>query len=154
MFWVRIDNRLVHGQVIETWLPYTRARSLLVVNDDLSSDPVRQEIMSLAVPDNIDISFSTVKESPQLFSSTYSHNLSSLFILFAGCLDAKTAFKHGLLFNSLNIGNIHYGPGKKQICAHIALSPDDSRCLHYFFSCGIRLDFRCVPHKKVQVETW
>lgn len=50
MTFVRIDNRLVHGQIIETWLPFTRARTIVVANDELAADPLRQEIMSLAIP--------------------------------------------------------------------------------------------------------
>ncbi len=154
MFWVRIDNRLIHGQVIETWIPYTGTNSLLVVDDDLATDLVRQQIMGLAVPDNIELAFSSIQDSPRLMETLFGNNLSSLFILFGSCLDAKTAFDQGLMFNLLNIGNIHYGPGKKQICSHIALSSDESYCLHYFSRQGVQLDFRCVPHKQVQVDTW
>ena len=45
MPFVRVDNRLVHGQIIESWLPFTRARMILVVNDELAADYLRQEIM-------------------------------------------------------------------------------------------------------------
>ena len=55
MRFVRIDNRLVHGQVIETWLPHTRAGMIVVVNDELSGNMLRQEIMSLAIPDGVEI---------------------------------------------------------------------------------------------------
>ncbi len=57
MAFVRVDNRLVHGQIIETWLPFTRARSIVVVNDELASDFLRQEIMSLAIPAGVHIEF-------------------------------------------------------------------------------------------------
>ncbi len=154
MFWVRIDNRLVHGQVIETWLPYAGSRTLLVVNDELAADPVRQEIMGLAVPSHIDIAFASIQASPHLLQSTFKDRLSSVFILFDNCLDARQAFEQGLNFNWLNIGNLHYGPGRKQVCAHIALSQDDSHCLEYFYNQGVRLDFRCVPYKSVQVDSW
>ena len=40
--WFRVDNRLVHGQVIEAWLPYTGARHLVVANDELATDFLRQ----------------------------------------------------------------------------------------------------------------
>lgn len=53
MLWFRIDNRLVHGQIIEAWLPHIRAKTLLVANDELAQDELRQEIMSLAVPSDV-----------------------------------------------------------------------------------------------------
>jgi mannose/fructose/N-acetylgalactosamine-specific phosphotransferase system component IIB len=154
MFWVRVDNRLIHGQVIETWIPFARTRKLIVVNDELAKDPVRQEIMGLAVPHGIDVFFSPVSESVNLIQNNFEGSLSSIFILFARCSDARQAYDKGLIFKSLNIGNLHYGPGKKQICSHVALSRDDRTCLNYFSRKGVDLDFRCVPHKLIQVDEW
>lgn len=154
MFWVRVDNRLIHGQVIEAWIPFTRTTSLLVVNDELAADSVRQEIMALAVPQGVEILFSPVGESPGMIRKKFDNRLSSLFILFSKCADARQAFEKGLVFRSLNIGNLHYGPGKKQICSHIALSKDDRTCLNYFNRKGVDLDFRCVPYKQIQVDEW
>ena len=48
MFWVRVDNRLIHGQVVEAWVPYVGAHSILVGNDDLAQDELQQEIMAQA----------------------------------------------------------------------------------------------------------
>ncbi len=154
MFWVRIDNRLIHGQVIEAWIPFTRTRNLMVVNDELATDPVRQEIMGLAVPHGIETIFSPVNESVGLIGKKFYDSLPTLFVLFSKCADARQAFEKGLAFKSLNIGNLHYGPGKKQICSHIALSRDDRTCLNYFNKKGVYLDFRCVPHKQIQVDEW
>ena len=57
MLWFRIDNRLIHGQVIETWLPYTQAGHLLVANDGVAQDSLQQSIMSMAVPSRIKLQF-------------------------------------------------------------------------------------------------
>lgn len=66
MLWFRIDNRLVHGQIIEAWLPHIRAKTLLVANDELAADDLRQEIMSLAVPSGITFLCCTVSEAPAI----------------------------------------------------------------------------------------
>ncbi|WP_418730975.1 PTS sugar transporter subunit IIB, partial [Desulfovibrio sp.] len=57
MLWFRVDNRLVHGQVIEGWLPYVAARHLIVANDAMSADLLQQQIVSLAVPEQVAIHF-------------------------------------------------------------------------------------------------
>jgi len=154
MLWVRIDNRLVHGQIIETWLPYTKARTIIVVNDELAADSLRQEIVKLAIPQEVDIIFSSIEDSLFYVKKRLNRLEESLFILFAACEDARLAYEKGLDFDSLNLGNLHYGPGKKQVCAHIALSQEDISCLKFFTRKGVKLDFRCVPHKPVQVSEW
>jgi len=144
MHFVRIDNRLVHGQVIETWLPHTRATMIVVVNDEIASNVLRQEIMSLAIPDGVEIVFLAVADVPRFFSRATLKELDAL-ILFSTCEDARAAFESGYGFDSLNLGNLHYAPGKKQVCPHVALSKEDERCLHFFSTKGVKIDFRCVP---------
>lgn len=153
MYWVRIDNRLIHGQVIEAWLPFTKARTLVVSNDELARDALRQEIMGLAIPQGVDARFVPVAETPSFLKSHWGAGMEpNALILFATCKDARIAHQGGMAMSRLNVGNLHYAPGKKQICAHVALSDDDRNCLHYFMDSGVKLDFRCVPNEPVQVE--
>lgn len=149
MLWFRIDNRLVHGQVIETWLPYVEADLLLVVNDAIAVDPLQQSIMSLAVPARVDIEFLPVKT---LAATLHATTQPDILILFADCQDARKAFEDGCIFKKLNIGNLHYASGKRQICVHVAVSPEDEKCLAFFRDKGVELDFRSVPNDKPRVD--
>ena len=149
--WVRIDNRLVHGQIIETWLPYTHAKNIIVADDAVAGDDLQQQIMSLAIPQSVSCAFCPVEELNDNIMALANGNGSTI-ILFSSCADVRRALDSGFRFNSVNIGNIHYGPGKKQISPSVALSSDDVSCLHYFKGQGIELDFRCVPNDPVQVR--
>ena len=149
--WVRIDNRLVHGQIIETWLPYTHAKNIIVANDVVARDDLQQQIMSLAIPQSVSCSFCGVDELKAKIP-VLTDGGNSTIILFSSCADVRRALDSGFSFNTVNIGNIHYGPGKKQISPSVALSSDDESCLHYFKGQGIELDFRCVPNDPVQVR--
>ncbi len=150
--WVRIDNRLVHGQVIETWIPYCRARILVVANDELKRDELRQEIIKLAIPPSLQILFCEIKSVREEVRKLLKEDESSIFILFASCQDARNAYANGLSFPILNIGNLHYSPGKLQICDHIFLSSEDIDCLRFFREEGISIDFRCVPNKQIIIK--
>lgn len=145
MLWFRVDNRLVHGQVIESWLPHLRAKTLVVANDDLATNELRQTIMGLAIPNNIAFVCCPVVDTPKVLDQLTSSNNNHILVLFATCADARQAHKLGAPFSTINLGNIHYGPGKQQICEHIALSPEDRNCLQYFEDHGVEIDFRCVP---------
>ncbi|HDQ40271.1 MAG TPA: PTS mannose/fructose/sorbose transporter subunit IIB [Desulfonatronum sp.] len=153
MYWVRIDNRLVHGQIIETWLPYLGSRLILVVNDELAGDALRQEIIQLAVPLGVELQFSRIDGVLFALQALGKRTaMEDILLLFASCSDANRAHQDGLTFASLNIGNLHYGPGKQQLCPHVALSSEDISCLRYFTRQGVSLDFRCVPNDSTQVR--
>jgi mannose/fructose/N-acetylgalactosamine-specific phosphotransferase system component IIB len=151
--WFRIDNRLVHGQVIEAWLPHIRAKILVVANDELVADELRQEIMSLAVPSGVTFRCCAVRETNvELRRLEREKTGQHMLVLFATCADARTAHMSGTEFTTVNIGNLHYGPGKEQVCEHIALGQDDRNCLEYFAEHGVDIDFRCVPTRPAKVN--
>jgi len=151
MFWVRIDNRLVHGQIIETWLPYLGSRIILVVNDELAEDVLRQEIIRLAVPAGVELLFCRVDGVLGALKAEGALS-DDVLLLFASCADANRAHQAGLAFTSLNVGNLHYAPGKQQLCPHVAVSSEDIVCLRYFSRQGVCLDFRCVPKDSTRVR--
>lgn len=149
MLWFRIDNRLIHGQVIETWLPYTQAGRLLVANDGVAEDTLQQSIMSMAVPGRIKLQFVSLAKLALALGEYACHDT---LVLFANCCDARRAYEMGVAFSAINVGNLHYGPGKRQICTHAAVSAEDADCLNFFKTQGIKLDFRCVPNDNPHVE--
>ena len=153
MDWVRIDNRLVHGQIIETWLPYTGAKVVIVANDELSHDVLQQEIMALAIPQTVSSSFVDVDDVSEAVTLTgAASDGPDVIVLFSSCTDARRAFDAGFDFDVLNIGNVHYSPGKKQISPSVALSDEDESCLRHLSRKGVELDFRCVPNDPIMVR--
>ncbi|TVR00140.1 MAG: PTS mannose/fructose/sorbose transporter subunit IIB [Desulfovibrionales bacterium] len=154
MNWVRIDNRLVHGQVIEAWVPYLGARNILVVNDALAADDLRQEIIRLAVPSGVELTFIAIEHIVEYLDDRgrVAHPHGDTLLLFATCCDVNRALQIGFALSTVNIGNLHYSPGKQQLCPHVALSKEDIGCLKAFTKRGIQLDFRCVPNDTTQVK--
>lgn len=137
----RIDNRLVHGQIIEAWLPYTGAHDLIVANDALAGDLLRQQIIALAIPQRVTVHFIPVAQLAQ----TLRHCDEDTFVLFADCGDAFAAFTAGVRMASLNIGNLHYSEGKQQLLPHVAVSAEEISQLRTMRDAAVLLDFRCVP---------
>jgi PTS system mannose-specific IIB component len=151
VFWVRVDNRLIHGQVVEAWVPFVGARNILVGNDDLAGDELQQEIMSLAIPRAVESAFLTIDDlvdDPRLTGTAREYSL----LLFSSCLDVRRAVEKGLRMEVLNVGNLHYAQGKRQLSPSVALSAEDESCLRFLLSKGVELDFRCVPNDTVPVR--
>ncbi|MDO8735330.1 MAG: PTS sugar transporter subunit IIB, partial [Elusimicrobiota bacterium] len=60
---IRIDDRLIHGQIIEGWLKTVHADRILVVSDEAVHDEIQSQLMGLAVPENIKLTIADVKKS-------------------------------------------------------------------------------------------
>lgn len=147
MYWVRVDNRLVHGQVIEAWLPFTAARTLIVANNTLADDLLQQQIVSLAIPNRVQVHFLHITD---INAQLKKINDTDILILLANCQDAVQAFDAGVPMHTLNIGNLHYSENKLQIYPHVAVNKDDVACLKYLAGRDVCLDFRCIPSDSVQ----
>ena len=144
---VRVDSRLIHGQILEAWIPHIGADALIVVDDEVASDLLRRTVMEMAVPSSIDVSFETVQDAVD----QYKHNgfqSRKTMLLFSNLNDAVYAFKNGLDFKSLNLGNMHYCEGKVQVCANICLDTQDLDRIVYLEKEGVFIDSRSVPGEK------
>lgn len=102
---VRVDNRLVHGQLLEAWIPRLAAESIFIVNDEVAGDIFRETVIRIAVPKEIEVNIFGVEE----FAGTHQFvrgQGKNTIVLFSNISDALRAFQHGFRFTKLNVGNI------------------------------------------------
>ena len=65
---VRVDNRLVHGQILEAWVPFIKASCIIVVNDHVASDFFRETVIKMAVPRDVQVIISSIEEFSRNFT--------------------------------------------------------------------------------------
>ena len=140
----RIDCRLIHGQVVETWVPHTSADSLIVVNDDLAGNPFLRSVMELAVTPAIRVHFCRLDEAIPVLADADRNGKRSI-LLVASTGDAVALRKAGAGFNLLNIGNLHYAAGKVEISPSVFFSPEDFEALGWFRSHGVTVLVQGTP---------
>lgn len=140
----RIDNRLIHGQVLETWLPYVHADCIVVANDDVAATPLKRMMMESSVPSRIKVEIGTVAEIAALFA-TARLDPCKVLLLFGSTGDALRAFHAGLSYEQLNLGNLHAGEGKTRLSCTIFLDPADLDDLEQLEQAGVKITARCIP---------
>jgi sorbose PTS system EIIB component len=144
---VRVDNRLVHGQILEAWVPFLRASCVVVVDDQVASDFFRETVIRMAVPSGVKVIICTVAE----FAETYPFHQgcgSPTIVLFSKILDAWTARRLGFRFDQLNIGNIYNEECKLCCTPAVLLSDDDIRDINNLRDVGVKIELRRVPREK------
>jgi len=141
---VRVDCRLIHGQVVETWLPHTGANCLLVANDDLASNGFLRSVMELAVPPSIHVVFCSLDEVHDRLTEIDRHGEKAI-LLCSTFSDAIRIYRSGVRFPSLNIGNLHYSTGKVEISPSVYFSPEDFDAVHLLCHDGVVVNVRATP---------
>jgi PTS system mannose-specific IIB component len=139
---LRIDDRLIHGQVIVGWLPEIKPDRLVVVNDKISDDFMRQEMMALSVPPEIDLQFYSTSEIDDAKVS------SDTFILVASPQDAWSCLEKGIKPRRFNVGGMHSRDNKEEIFEALHLDHQDRKFFEMILESGIDPVFQPTPQNE------
>jgi len=145
--WTRIDSRLIHGQVVEAWLPHLAVRRVVVADDAAAADPMTRMAYGLAVPPDIEVVLSTVGGTD--FAALAGDGVRTL-LLFRDVKSAVAARARGLPAVPLNLGNVHSGPGREAISRSVFLDQSDTDALHALAAGGMEVSVQAVPSEKSQ----
>jgi len=145
----RIDSRLIHGQVLEAWVPYVKADCIVVANDPAAHTPLQRMIMQAAVPRDIRLVIGTIDEVASLLATAELSKCRTL-LLFANSDDALRACRLGFGYTRLNLGNMHGAEGKERYSCSIALDQHDIDNLRAVAASGVTIVSQCVPADREQ----
>ncbi len=141
----RVDDRLIHGQIVEAWVPNLDIGEIIVVSDEIVEDETRRAIMKFAIPEDVDLKTMSVQDAIKYFPKANKSEINTLF-LFPGLKEIIQLLDGGLKIDKLNIGGMHYSAGKNQsIGRAIFLSKEDCAYFNDIFSRGIKIEGRGVP---------
>lgn len=141
---IRIDNRLVHGQVGVTWVNALNVDTIVVVDDETAMNMFSQKMMkTIAKTSNVNIRFYTVQDFMQVFQNNESHQ--KLFVVVRDIHTLYTLFELGLPSQKVNIGNIHYEKGRLPYNKRIYLTEEDSNELNALIQQGFYIYYQDVP---------
>lgn len=141
---VRIDNRLIHGQILEAWVPALQADCIVVANNQLAEVAFQKVLMESAVPKGIKVAIGTIEEMVEILRSN-ELNERRILLLFGNAQDALEAHRLGVPFEELNLGNLHGGKNKKRLSCTVALNDDDMVQLQALEDDGVKVVLQCVP---------
>lgn len=141
---VRVDNRLIHGQILESWIPTVRADCIVVANDQLAEIAFQKLLMESAVPKRIKVAIGTIEEMARYLRSDEVAER-RILLLFADPQDALQAHRLGVDFAELNLGNLHGGKDKKRLSCTVALNNNDIKNLQALEDEGVKVVLQCVP---------
>lgn len=139
---VRVDNRLIHGQVVEAWLPHLKVSRVVVADYEAASSPLIRAAMGLAVSSEVEVAIEPLAQLD--FAQLSSDEVRTLVLVreVEGVLQAR---QRGLQVRALNLGNVHFASGRRQVSASVFLSQEELNRLRMLADEGIEVEARGVP---------
>jgi len=142
---VRVDNRLLHGQILEAWVPRLRVDRVVIADDGAAANPLALAAMTLCVPPELPIE---VKPVGQVDYAALAADRSRTLILFRDVSDLSRAGAAGLtarLAPTVNVGNVHFAPGRHAVTPSVFLGDADLATLRALQDDGFSIEARAVP---------
>ncbi|MCF6690733.1 PTS galactosamine transporter subunit IIB [Raoultella terrigena] len=140
----RIDNRLVHGQVGVTWTSTIGANLLIVVDDEVANDDIQQKLMGITADTyGFGIRFFSIEKTIAIISKAAPHQ--KIFLICRTPAIVRRLIEGGLSLKDVNVGNMHFSEGKKQISSKVYVDDSDLDDLRFIKRSGINLFIQDVP---------
>lgn len=143
---VRIDFRLIHGQVITKWIRQTSANRIVIIDDALAADEFMKNIYVMAAPSNIKVDVYSVDFAVNSWKEDQMGK-GKLFILFKDIETIYRTIKQGIPIKDIQIGGLGAGPGRIAVFGPITLNEEDSKMLEELEQDGCHVYLHQVPEE-------
>lgn len=144
---VRIDDRLVHGQVVTTWLKKYDIEQVIIVNDRISEDKTRQSILKISAPVGLKIVFFSVKRFVEVLNSVPIKKRTML--IYTNPKDVYDSIEGNLKLEYLNVGQMSKTEENEKETGGVALGEEDKYYFKKIVDKGTRVEIQMVPNDKV-----
>jgi len=144
---VRLDDRLIHGQVVVGWGNAVAADCILLIDDDVAANDWERELYAMGVPPEMEVEFASVEECASALE--HSADSSKRTIVLVG--DVGTLVRvcdASDVVNRVNIGGIHERNGRSKRLAYVFLTDNEAEALKSLAERGIEVTARDVPTTK------
>jgi mannose/fructose/N-acetylgalactosamine-specific phosphotransferase system component IIB len=140
----RIDERLIHGQVVIGWGHHLRPDRYVVVDDDLASSGWEQDLHRLGAG-GTDVAFVTVGEARERLGE-WRVAPERTILLTRDVATMRCLAEAGLLVGeTVNVGGVHHGPGREEHLTYVHLSETERRDLEAIVASGAEVAARDLP---------
>jgi PTS system mannose-specific IIB component len=140
--WARLDDRLIHGQVVVAWRQRLRYEAITVVDDEVARDPYLSDVLCAAAPAGVAVEVCAVAEAVDALAASPSR---VVLLLVKRPQTALALLEAGVPLAQLNVGNLAPGPGSVRVVRSISLTPAHAAVLDALAGRGVRVTLQPTP---------
>ena len=149
----RIDDRLIHGQVVVGWARPLDVGFLVLVDDEVAASEWEQELYRMAVPPEMDVSFASVADAARAHAGYRADARPGMLLTgsvdtMRAVVDAVAAEDPAGAVRAVNLGGLHHRPGRVQRMRYVFASPDEERELRAIAAAGVAVTAQDVPNAR------
>jgi fructose-specific PTS system IIB component len=144
---VRIDDRLIHGQVVTTWIKNYNIEQILVINDKVAQDKVQQSVLTMSAPPEVKVLVFGVDKFIEVLKKTEIKK--STMLILTNSVDVNRLVQSGLSLEKLNVGGMRMQPGRTALSRAVSVTPEEEQAFRQLIAAGVKTEIQMVPKDQI-----
>ena len=141
---LRIDDRLLHGQVVVSWIPYLKAKKVVIADDEYANDEFMRELIKSSSPEGVNADIKTIDEAAEFLKLDNENTVLVLLKSIEGLKELVNKAK----IKSINVGGLGAAKGRKRYYNSIHLSDEELNILKDMANDNVDVEIRILPKDK------
>ena len=142
---IRIDDRLIHGQVATQWTNDLGATRIMAINDEVATDPTLKTVLRMAAPPNVSTSIIT-RETAVTNIKAGKYSGQRVLIVVKSPFYILYLIEHGLEIKEINVGNMSARDNTEHLKPTISVTPEEKKAFEEILAKGVEITTVLVPN--------
>lgn len=143
----RIDDRLIHGQVVTAWIKLTNGNRIVIVDDPLSKDAFMQKIYKAASPPGVSVEILGLGDAINFLKGDGEPG-EKVVVLAKGPQTIEAVLSGGIPLGTVILGGMGANAARKKFYKNVSASADEVACFKRIMDLGSPLHFQLVPDER------
>lgn len=146
---VRIDARLIHGQITTQWISRTHAKQIIIIDQQIATDPFMKQIFQMAAPPQATLRSFPPDQAAEEWKKDKFGNVTPAMVLTRNVPQMHKAYFAGFDFVDLLVGGIGGAPGRINVHGPITLNEEDAKMLQEIAERGVKIWFQTTLDRPI-----
>ncbi|MHC1685831.1 MAG: PTS system mannose/fructose/N-acetylgalactosamine-transporter subunit IIB [Clostridiaceae bacterium] len=144
----RVDDRLIHGQVVTAWAVTTRANRIIIVDDVVANDTFNTRVIKLLAPAGVAVDIYTIEEGIKVLKGDPSPN-ERVIILTKTPITFDALIEGGVELEKVILGGMGLRDARKPFVKNVSCSPEEIDSIRNMVNKGVNVVYQLVPEQRV-----
>lgn len=144
----RVDDRLIHGEVVSLWTPYLSANRIIIIDDSVAADKFNSRVLKLLAPSGIKVDVYTIKKASERLKGDFLKG-ERIILLAKTTITFNELVKKGVNLKEVNLGGMGIKEGRTPFIKNVSCSPEEVDAIRDLVNQNVHVFYQLVPEQKV-----
>lgn len=145
---IRIDDRLIHGQVATLWTNELGATRIMVINDEVANNEIQKTMLRMAAPSNVSTSLITEEKAVNNINNG-NYKGQKVLVIVKNPETIVRLMDQGLDIKKINVGNMSTRENTHHIKPSVSITPEEEQAFRVLLDRGVEITAIMVPTDKM-----